>query len=75
LIIIDITIPIRHRKIGKLSVQPTAFETLVMKLGLEERDWPKSERLRKWVSSHRNSRYVPESLLGTWNMRLRVDKL
>jgi hypothetical protein len=54
---------------------PTAFDVLVAKLKLKESDWHKSERLRKWVSANRNSRYVPEELLGVWNMRLRADKL
>jgi hypothetical protein len=47
-----------------VSNGPTAFEELVRKLRLKESDWPKSEKLRRWVSAHRNSRYVPEELLG-----------
>src|ERR1041385_6384112 len=44
-------------------VGPSAFEKLAARLGVKERDWPKSEPLRKWASKHRNNRYVPETLL------------
>jgi hypothetical protein len=58
-----------------LPNRPTAFEAFVTKLKLKEGEWAKSDRLKKWVFSHRDSRYVPESLLQAWDMRLRADKL
>ena len=55
-------------------VEPSAFEKLAARLGVKERDWPKSEPLRKWASKHRNNRYVPEALLKHWKLPLRVNK-
>jgi hypothetical protein len=55
-------------------VEPSAFEKLAARLGVKERDWAKSEPLRKWASKYRNNRYVPEALLKRWNLPLRANK-
>ena len=34
---------------------------------------PGSKKLREWVKSHKNSRYVPESLLDAYGMKVDVD--
>jgi hypothetical protein len=48
-----------------IADQPTAFELKVRRLGLENspESWADSNALRTWVKAHKNSRYIPESLI------------
>jgi hypothetical protein len=55
--------------------EPTAFERLTQKLGLHTAPhlWPHDQTLRRWVHVHKNSRYVPESLLAALDERVLED--
>ena len=50
----------------------TAFERMANKLKLKPNQYLDSERLREWVERHRHSKYVPESLLKAWGLRVAV---
>jgi hypothetical protein len=53
----------RHVHIG--PPQPTLFEELVCKVGLEKRPdlWQYNAKLTKFAKLNRNKRYIPESFL------------
>jgi hypothetical protein len=55
--------------------EPTAFERLTQKLGLHAAPhlWPHDQTLRRWVHVHKNSRYIPESLLAALDERVLED--
>ena len=57
------------------SVQPatpTRFELQLERLGLNgnPKQWCQSRELKIWVERNRHTRYVPESLLLRWRMKL-----
>jgi hypothetical protein len=50
---------------------PTAFETQVRKLGLNEQTCATSDELRQWCHHNKDRCYIPEWLLKQW--RITVD--
>jgi hypothetical protein len=51
----------------------TEFESEVARLGLEKSDYVASVALRRWCRDNRNRVYVPEWLLGEWDMRVETN--
>ena len=51
------------------------FEALIHQLGLAGRpdEWPESEKLQKFARKYRNHHYVPEYLLKTWGIEVRLS--
>jgi hypothetical protein len=47
---------------------PTAFETQVRKLGLNEQNCATSEELRQWCKSNKDRCYIPDWLLKRWEI-------
>jgi len=50
----------------------TEFERTVRRLKLKPHQYVTSEELRAWVVRNSHSRYVPESLLRAWGVKVRV---
>ena len=50
----------------------TEFERTVRRLKLKPHQYVSSEELRAWVVRNSHSRYVPESLLRAWGVKVRV---
>jgi hypothetical protein len=52
--------------------ESTRFELQLQRLGLNgnPQEWYKSRQLKFWVERNRHKRYVPESLLLRWKMKL-----
>jgi hypothetical protein len=46
----------------------TEFEKKIIELNLTPDMYIGSEALRVWAAAHKNTRYVPESLLKAWGM-------
>jgi hypothetical protein len=46
----------------------TAFEMKVVELNLAPDQYLGSLELRSWSAAHKNTRYVPESLLKAWGL-------
>jgi hypothetical protein len=63
------------RDIPVPPAQPTEFEQLTQQLGMATAPhlWPYDRTVRKWVHTHKNSRYVPESLLDALDERVLGD--
>ena len=56
-----------------LAVPPagaSAFEHLVVTLGLSPEEYKNSNALRDWVRKDKNHRYVPTELLKVWGLRV-----
>jgi hypothetical protein len=51
---------------------PTAFDALVLKLGLEKRPdlWPHNDKLRAFAKRNRHIRYVPEDYLAALGLEV-----
>jgi len=45
-----------------------AFELKVRELGLTPDQYLRSEELRAWAAVHKNTRYIPETLLKSWRL-------
>jgi hypothetical protein len=43
-----------------------AFELKVAELGLTPDQYTRSMELRAWAFAHKNTRYIPETLLKAW---------
>jgi len=59
----------------KVPSAPTAFDSLVLKLGLQDRPdlWTYNSTVRHFVKKNRNTRYVPESLLRELGLQCEED--
>lgn len=56
-----------------LTWKPTQIEQQLERLGLTEEQCVNSDAVRKWCSAHKNSRYVPESVLKHFDLQLSHD--
>ncbi len=54
----------------KQNLFETEFEATCFDLRLAEADWEKSIALRRWVERNVRRRYVPETLLLAWGIRV-----
>jgi hypothetical protein len=45
-----------------------AFELKVQELGLTPDQLLRSEELRAWAAAHKNTKYIPETLLKAWRL-------
>ena len=59
---------------GWPKAQRTQFEQTVAELGLLPEQYENSFALRKWVTEHKDSRYVPPSLLRAWGMLVNLPE-
>jgi len=48
----------------------SAFEHLVVRLGLSPKQYQDSTVLREWVQKNKNYRYVPSELLQAWGFKV-----
>lgn len=55
-------------ELPNIPIEPTQFEKKVAKLGLRKEQYESSEKLKEWVSLHKDAKYVPEWLLEAWHM-------
>ena len=54
---------------------PTHWDLELARLGLagKETAWPQSRELRRWAERHASHWFVPEKLLTTWRIPVRID--
>jgi hypothetical protein len=50
----------------------TEFEQTVLKLNLKPDQYVTSVQLREWAEQNGHSKYVPESLLRAWGIKVQV---
>ena len=46
----------------------TAFEEMVRRLKLSEKEYRSSIPLRQWAQEHKDSKYVPQDSLEAWGI-------
>ena len=56
-----------------IPVLPTEFEMQVRQLGLTPQTYVQSAELRRWCERNCHRCYVPECLLGAWNIAVDAD--
>ncbi len=58
-----------------MTSQPTLteFEQTACKLNLRPDQYVCSEQLRQWAKQNSHSKYVPESLLRSWGIKVEVS--
>lgn len=63
------------REIPAPPPKPTEFELMTERVGLAKAPhlWAYDNAIRAWVKAHKNTRYVPESLLAALDMRACVE--
>ncbi len=55
--------------LGAVAPTITEFAQIVRELNLQPDQYIFSSRLREWASQNKDSKYVPEALLGAWGFR------
>jgi hypothetical protein len=64
----------RALNISEMPVNPTAFERLTKRLGLDtERQQLASGQLREWAKRNYKHRYIPERLILKWDLASRFE--
>lgn len=58
---------------SSLKHVPSEFELYARELGLSERDYVTSVKLRTWCERNKNRCFVPEWLLQEWRMTVESD--
>lgn len=58
----------------KIEEHITEWEQLLTRLGLTELNCTESAEVREWVTSRRNSRYIPEPILRRLGIRTMFDE-
>jgi hypothetical protein len=58
--------------IGLVAPTITEFEQVVQKFNLQPDQYLRSTRLREWANRHKNSKYIPESLLEAWGFDIEM---
>jgi hypothetical protein len=53
---------------GAVVPTVTEFQQVARDFNLQPDQYVDSTRLREWASRHRNSRYIPETLLKAWGI-------
>ncbi len=56
------------KQLASIPHGPSQFELLVERLGLDEREYLHSTRLKNWVRRNKGQRYVPPDLLKAWDL-------
>jgi hypothetical protein len=57
----------------KRPAEPTGFDQLARRLGLNERTWASSKELKEWCELNKNRCYIPEVLLKAWGISVDPD--